>query len=242
MKRLLCSLLAALLLITLFAACGAQTEQTDTADDGRISVVTTIFPPYDFIRQIAGDAVSVTMLLPPGSESHDFDPTLSDAALVDSADLFIYIGGETDRNWVPGLLDSVGEIKTVALTDCVTLNEEELVEGMQEEDHDHKAEAVSYDEHVWTSPKNAMQIVAVLCNALCELDPDHADLFRSNADAYLDELRALDADLTAKSAGMQVCGVYDESSKDYVDQMKAATDFYIYDFQELLLLETGKKA
>ena len=205
MKRLLCSLLAALLLITLFAACGAQTEQPDNTDDGRISVVTTIFPPYDFIRQIAGDAVSVTMLLPPGSESHDFDPTLSDAALVERADLFIYIGGETDRNWVPDLLASVSETKTVALTDCVTLNEEEHIEGMQEEDHDHdhthdEAEA-AYDEHVWTSPKNAIQIVEVLCDALCELDPDHADLYRSNTEAYLDELRTLDADLTAMVEG-----------------------------------------
>lgn len=205
MKRLLCSLLAALLLMTLFAGCGEQTEQPDGTDDGRLSVVTTIFPPYDFIRQIAGDAVSVTMLLSPGNESHDFDPTLSDAALVDGADLFVYVGGETDKNWVPDLLDSVSDTRTVALTDCVTLNEEEHVEGMQEEDHDHdhthdEAEA-AYDEHVWTSPKNAMQIVEVLCDALCELDPNNADLYRSNTAAYLDELRTLDADLTAMVAG-----------------------------------------
>ena len=205
MKRLLCSLLAALLLITLLSACGEQTEQPNHTDDGRLSVVTTIFPPYDFIRQIAGDAVSVTMLLSPGNESHDFDPTLSDAALVDGADLFVYVGGETDRSWVPGLLDSVGETRTIALTDCVTLNEEEHVEGMQEEDHDHdhthdETEA-AYDEHVWTSPKNAMQIVEVLCDALCELDPNNADLYTRNTAAYLDELRTLDADLTTMVAG-----------------------------------------
>lgn len=202
MKRVLCSLLAALLLITLFAGCGEQTEQPDNAEDNRLSVVTTIFPPYDFIRQIAGDAVSVTMLLSPGNESHDFDPTLSDAALVDSADLFVYIGGETDRNWVPDLLDSVSDTRTVALTDCVTLSEEEHIEGMQEEDHDHEHETEpAYDEHVWTSPKNAMQIVEVLRDALCELDPDNADLYKSNTETYLDELRALDADLTAMVAG-----------------------------------------
>lgn len=204
MKRLLCVLMAALLLSLSLAGCGKSNAQPETADTGsadgqKLNIVTTIFPPYDFIRQIAGDTVSLTMLLSPGNESHDFEPTLSDAALVDAADLFVYIGGESDQNWVPDLLASVDNLDTVALTDCVALNEEQIVEGMQEE-HETETEAadgVSYDEHVWTSPKNAIQIVQVLCDKLCALSPDNADLYQENTAAYLEDLRTLDADLEA---------------------------------------------
>ena len=196
MKRLLCGLVAALLLIVLFTGCGESSDSADhsTASAQKLNIVTTIFPPYDFIRQFAGDTVSVTMLLAPGDESHDFEPTLSDAATVEAADLFVYIGGESDQNWVPDLLASVSDPNTLALTDCVTLNEEETVEGMQEEHGAEETEMPAYDEHVWTSPKNAMQIVQALCDALCTLDPDHAALYQSNTASYLAELRALDAD------------------------------------------------
>ena len=204
MKRLLCGLVAALFLSTLLAGCGNTDKQTNTAkdtatSDQKLNIVTTIFPPYDFIRQIAGDTVSLTMLLSPGDESHDFEPTLSDAATVENADLFVYIGGESDQNWVPDLLVSVSDPNTIALTDCVTLNEEEAVEGMQEE-HEHEekeTEGPSYDEHVWTSPKNAIKIVQALCDALCALAPDNADLYQANTEAYLEELHTLDTDLEA---------------------------------------------
>ncbi|MGI6013217.1 MAG: metal ABC transporter substrate-binding protein [Oscillospiraceae bacterium] len=202
MKHWLCGLLAALLLAALLVGCGATDKPSDatgdsTASDGKLNVVTTIFPPYDFVRQIAGDAVSLTMLLSPGNESHDFEPTLSDAATVEAADLFVYIGGESDENWVPDLLASVSDTNTLALTDCVSLNEEETVEGMQKEQEAEEAEGVAYDEHVWTSPKNAIKIVQALCDALCSLDPDNADLYQTNTAAYVEELHALDADFEA---------------------------------------------
>ena len=200
MKRRLCGFFSALLLIILLVGCGTtdkpsstETEKS-TVSGKKLNVVTTIFPPYDFVRQIAGDAVSLTMLLSPGNESHDFVPTLTDTATVQNSDLFIYIGGESDQNWVPDLLASVNTVNTVALTDCVSLSEEEVVEGMQEEHEEEEPTGVAYDEHVWTSPKNAIRIVQTLCDTLCSLDPDNADLYQTNTEAYLEELRALDTD------------------------------------------------
>jgi zinc transport system substrate-binding protein len=108
--------------------------------DGKIDVVTTIFPPYDFVRAIAGDKVNLTMLLPPAAESHSFEPTIQDIIKVQNSDVFIYVGGESDE-WVDRILDSMdtSRMKIITLMDCVEVVEELVVEGMQDEEegHDH---------------------------------------------------------------------------------------------------------
>lgn len=174
-------------------SCGDSLGQKN--EDGKLSVVTTIFPQYDFVRQIAGDNVQLTMLLKPGAESHTYEPTPQDIVKIQECDLFIYNGGEGDV-WVDSILESLDKkVDTIALMDCVETVEEEIVEGMQEEEHDHEHEDEAepeLDEHVWTSPVNAEKIVSVISEKLCEKDNDNAETYKTNTDKYLSELEKLD--------------------------------------------------
>ncbi len=191
MKRRIALLLSMLLLLCALA-CG-----TPKTDDGRPKVVCTIFPQYDFVRQIAGDRVNLVMLSKPGSEVHGFDPSLSEMSMILDCDLFVYVGGETDR-WVDDLLSKNGkDLNAVALVDLVDTVDEEMRPGMQGEAED-KPET---DEHVWTSPKNAIRIVDGLTDALCALLPDEADAMKANAEAYVKELESLDSDFQTVMAG-----------------------------------------
>jgi len=190
------------LMWTMPLPAGGKREAADEngiAMNGAVNVVTTIFPPFDFVRAVAGDKVNLKMLLPPGAESHSFEPTPQDIIAIHNSRIFIYVGGESDE-WVNRILESVdtSRIKIVSLMDCVEVVEEEVVEGMQEEPSALADESLSeedeveYDEHVWTSPRNAALIVEKITNALCEVDSDNADFYRRNAAAYLKELDALD--------------------------------------------------
>lgn len=112
---------------------GGHREQNKTNENGRLSVVTTIFPPYDFVREIAGDCVDLKMLLKPGEESHSYEPTPQDMIAIENSDVFIYVGGENDV-WVEDILSSMPDKDRVSirLLDCVETEEEEHVEGMKE--------------------------------------------------------------------------------------------------------------
>lgn len=187
--------------------CGADRGENES-DDGKISVVTTIFPQYDFVRQIAGDSVDLKMLLKPGEETHSYEPTPQDIIAIQNSDIFIYVGGENDA-WVEDILDSMPKagMVTLKLMDCVDTLEEEHVEGMQEqpghthedeedahhEDKEEEAHSVhEIDEHVWTSPVNASQIVEQIKDLLVESDPDNEQVYEANAAAYEEELAELD--------------------------------------------------
>ncbi len=186
-KRLFALLLCALALLS-SVACGGEAKPKD-----KPVVIATIFPQYDFIRQIAGDRVELHMLAKPGTEIHGFDPSLSEMTEILSCDLFVYVGGETDR-WVDDLLKKNGrDLNAVALVDLCDTVDEECVPGMQGT----AEEEPEADEHVWTSPGNAIRIVEGLTDALCALLPDEADAMRANAAAYRKELTALDADFRA---------------------------------------------
>lgn len=196
MKKFFAILIALSLALSL-AACGEAPE----ADNGGISVVATTFAPYDFARQLVGDMGTVSMLLPPGSESHSYEPTPKDILEIQNADVFIYVGGESDA-WVTDVLESVGEgVRAVTLMDCVELLEEETVEGMEAEVHDHEhgeqGHEAEYDEHVWTSPRNAALICEKIAAALCEADPANASVYNANLAVYSAELAKLDAAFTA---------------------------------------------
>jgi zinc transport system substrate-binding protein len=130
-------------LVSFAAALPAGGRRDAGKGNGKINVVTTIFPPYDFVREIAGDKVNLTMLLQPGAESHSFEPTPQDIIKVQNCDIFIYVGGESDA-WVERILDSIdtSRMEIVTLMDCVEVVEELVVEGMQDEEegHDHSHE------------------------------------------------------------------------------------------------------
>jgi zinc transport system substrate-binding protein len=186
-----------LICICSFAIAGGNKDNQNT--NGKITVTTTIFPPYDFTRAIAGDKVNLTMLLPPGAESHSFEPTPRDIIGIQNSSVFIYIGGESDA-WVDRILDSMdtGKIKIIKLMDTVDVVEEEIVEGMEEEE---EAPLLAlgiepepeYDEHIWTSPKNAVRMVRAITEALCDTDAAHTDFYRNNAVSYIAKLNELDA-------------------------------------------------
>ena len=197
--RFFVGLLAALLL----SACAAP-----PADDGRLRVVTTLFPYYDLARAVAGQYADVTLLLAPGREAHSFEPTPMDAVRIAGANVFLCNGGESEL-WVEELLESAGENIAVVLRgmDAVDAREEELVEGMQlapsvhEHGHEHEHEhddgdGVEYDEHIWTSPKNAVLLLDAVCDALCRADEAHAEAYRKNAENYRGQLVSLDEELT----------------------------------------------
>ncbi|MDR0403726.1 MAG: metal ABC transporter substrate-binding protein [Treponema sp.] len=186
MKKL--AFFAAVLIIPgLFVSCEKKPEP-----DRGISVVTTIFAPYDFVKAITGGKVELSMLLKPGAESHSYEPTPQDIIAIRNSDIFIYVGGESDE-WVEEVLESIddAEMEIITLMDCVDLVEEEIVEGMEEEDVEE--EGIAYDEHVWTSPANARRIVEKISAALRAADPANADVYRANAEAYKKELEGLDA-------------------------------------------------
>ena len=205
---------------------GQQTEQNggkeqNTEENKKISVVATIFPQYDFVRQIAGENVELKMLLKPGEETHSYEPTPQDIIAIQNSDLFIYVGGENDA-WVEDILESMPDNgrTTLKLVDCVDTVEEEHVEGMKEErghdhdDHDnhdeddaeHEEDEADHeehgqedthsvheiDEHVWTSPVNAVKIVEQIKEELCELDPENVSVYEENAEAYVEQLKELD--------------------------------------------------
>ncbi|MDR1506832.1 MAG: metal ABC transporter substrate-binding protein [Treponema sp.] len=186
---------AVLMILGIFTAC----EKPRAPDEG-LTIVTTIFAPYDFVKAIAGDRARLTMLLKPGSESHSFEPTPQDIIAIQNSDLFIYVGGESDE-WVEQVLESIDQEKTnmriITLMDCVDVVEEEVVEGMEEEEEE---EGIAYDEHVWTSPANAKRIVEKISAALSAADPENAGFYRANTDAYFAELDTLDAGFRSVAA------------------------------------------
>ncbi len=200
MKRIF-SLLLALALSLSLCACAAPAEK---ADDGKLQIVTTLFPYYDFARAIVGDRADVTLLLSPGREAHSFEPTPLDAVTISESDVFLYNGGEGEY-WVDSMLGAAGEnIAVIArMMDYVDALDEEYVEGMQgADDHDydghdhedeHDSDEVEYDEHIWTSPKNAVILCRAVCNAICKADPANEDFYRANCGDYCAQIEALDA-------------------------------------------------
>ena len=187
-----------------------------------LRVVATIFPQFDFIRQIAGDRVELSMLLSPGAESHGFEPTPRDVISIYGADLLVYVGGHGDV-WVDPILASIGrdDMRTVALIDLVDAvmvdhhhhghdhghdhhhHDHDHGHDHHHHDHDHRHDhghhhhhEPHYDEHVWTCPRNAILIVEELVAVLAELDPSNAYYFNENANTFIAQLQDLDRDFT----------------------------------------------
>lgn len=191
MKKTLSITILLAMLCALLSGCGAQSEPEGEG----ISVVATVFSPYDFARQLVGERGEVTLLLPPGSEAHSYEPSPKDIIEIQNCDLFIYVGGVSDA-WVSDVLESVGgEVRTVTLMDCVELLEEEHVEGMEVDEDEHEGE-IEYDEHVWTSPRNAELICEKIAAALCEVDPEGAEEYGTALESYCAQLDELDAAFT----------------------------------------------
>ena len=216
MKKAISILLAVVLMTGCLSACGSGSRQP-AADTGKLQIVTTIFPEYDWVRNILGDnpaKADVTMLLDTGVDLHSFQPTAADILKISKCDLFIYVGGESDE-WVADALKEATnrDMLVIDLLNVLggAVKEEELVEGMQEEEHEDEeeqgedhGEEVEYDEHVWLSLRNAAVLVDSISDALGKLDPDHAESYKQNSAAYIEKLNALDAEYRAAVSGASV--------------------------------------
>lgn len=224
------------LIFALFAGiligCGEQTEVEKEQTEEKLHVVCTIFPEYDWLRQVVGEEnglFEIELLLKNGTDLHNYQPTAADMATIADCDMFVYVGGES-AGWVEDALENIGNPETKVLNLCEILEgylqEEEHIEGMQdihhhhdeetceeeyhhdeetcEEEHHHEENA--YDEHVWLSLRNAGFIVQEFCDAVSELDPEHAEIYQTNSGSYLEQIGALD-----------------EEFQDMVDQAKRDT-------------------
>ncbi len=245
MKKCFAVVMAAVLSLGVLSACGnaGTSENTDTkeeatlskldnqaaseeasqkAEDAKISVVTTIFPEYDWVKVISGDAsdnVDISMLLDNGVDLHSFQPTADDIMKIATCDMFIYVGGESDE-WVEDALKEATnkDMVVINLLDVLggNVKEEEVIEGMEaEEEHEHgeehedsdeheheegdeheegEEEEVEYDEHVWLSLSNASLICDAIADGLSKVDPDNAGTYAENANAYKQKLMTLDSE------------------------------------------------
>ena len=176
----------------------------------KMSIVTTIFPEYDWVMNILGekkDNADVTLLLDNGIDLHSYQPTPKDIVTISKCDLFIYVGGESDE-WVDDALKQAinKDMKVINLMETLgdAVKEEEVIEGMEEEDHDHdheegedhdheEEEEVEYDEHVWLSLKNAEVIVKEIGKSLSVIDKENADYYNGNVTTYVNKLKDLDS-------------------------------------------------
>ncbi len=224
--------LTALLLLTALAGCGRV-----PAGDAEFSVVSTIFPQYDWVRQILGDRadnMELTLLLGDGIDLHSYQPTVEDIAKISECDMFIYVGGESDL-WIADALEEVTNPDMIVINLLEATGDaaktEELVEGMQEDEHDHGDEEDHeedhegdeheedhegedheedhvgeevLDEHVWLSLKNAETLCIAIADALSDMDAGHADTYKANLETYLEKLQSMDGEYRSAADGAAV--------------------------------------
>ena len=187
MKKIIILLIV---LSCLFAGCGKEKNST------KYNIVTTSFPCYDFARSVIKDVddISVEMLLKPGSETHDFEPTPQDIISIKNSDIFIYIGGESDE-WIDDILKDLDKDKTkiIRLMDVVELYEEETTDGMEEDEKDE--EDIEYDEHIWTSPINAIKLINKIKEEIITIDNSNKEKYEENANNYINEISSIDKEI-----------------------------------------------
>ncbi len=193
MKKRAISILCLLLIILL--ALPLSSCQKEAEDDGRIKIVCTLFPQYDWLKNVVGDSdnIELSLIIANGSDPHSYQPTAADILTISNCDMIVFLGGDSDT-WVQEALDRAknDKIKKIALTelDGVTLHNVSASSGGHSHEHEHNHGA--FDEHIWLSLKNAIAITEHLSSALCELDVQNAAKYTENAKAYTDKLIALD--------------------------------------------------
>ena len=183
---------SAVLILLNLCACGG----TATTESGKIKVVCTVFPIYDWTREIAGDKAEIIWLTENGTDMHSFQPSASDMVKIAECDILVYIGGESDK-WVDEAVKQYQNEKRtlINLTSLLggSLKEEEHIEGMQEE-HEQGEEEAEYDEHIWLSLKNAALFADAIADSLADKDPENAEFYKENARNYTEKLTVLDGE------------------------------------------------
>lgn len=179
------------IILTLFFITGCKRDN----ESSKINIVTTNFPSYDFARAITKGVkdINVKMIVKPGTEIHHYEPSPKDIINIKNSDLFIYVGGDSDE-WIDDVLKSIDTKKTkvVKLIDLVNVVEEELIDGMEEDDEGKDEEEKKYDEHVWTSPKNAITILNKLNDIIIKINPSNSSYFNNNTNSYIEKISKID--------------------------------------------------
>lgn len=203
MRRIISAILAAVVFVSCFSLASCSSNNDSAESEDKVKVVTTIFPVYDWARNVAGEEnsnVDITMLLDSGVDLHNYQPSSEDILKISDCDVFIYVGGESDE-WVESALKKAEnkDMVTLNLTEALgdMAKEEESIEGMQEEededessDHEHEAE---YDEHIWLSLKNAAVLTDAIKDAMCDADSSNKELYESKAEEYIGRISELDS-------------------------------------------------
>ena len=186
----------------------SSVAESNSEETKKLSIVTTIFPAYDWVKQVVGDNknVEISFLIDKGVDLHSYQASAADIAKITDSDLFVYVGGESD-DWAEDIIKENPNLKYINMVDSIgeAALAEELVEGMQdEEEHDNESEEHAneegeheegeeeIDEHVWLSIKNAETIVSAIEAKLAEIDPDNKAEYEKNANDYLAKLDELD--------------------------------------------------
>lgn len=199
MKKIISAVLVAVMLISFVSCSSNKQENKKTA---QFSVVTTIFPFYDFAKNIVGDKMDVKLLIKPGKSAHDYknNITIADLSTIHNSDIFVYCGGETDSfiETSDGFTDR-NKNHNIRAMDFVDTYDEEVVEGMQEEEHnddDHSSEEKhkETDEHIWTNPLNVIKICDKITDLAKEIDKENSSYYEENNKKYSDKLKKLDND------------------------------------------------
>ena len=196
-KKIILSILAIAIIfgIIAFLAIGGK---RNTTEDAKIKIVASNFASYDFLRAIIGDneEIELTFLLGPGKDAHSYDPTAGDLIKIQNADLFVYVGGEMEK-WADKVLESTDSNgkEIICISDFVEKMEEKEVDGAEDEHHDeeHEHEEGAFDEHIWTSPANAIKMCEALEKAVEKMDPANASTYKKNSDAYIAKIREVDS-------------------------------------------------
>ena len=170
--------------------CSEKKENNQPKTENKLNIVCTIFPPFDFAREIAGDKAEIKRIIEPGIESHGYEPTLQDIAAIDNCDIIIYVGGNTD-SWVEKIIknSSKKDKKIIKFLDII----EPL--ALDEEHHQGQHQPSDIDEHVWTSPKNAIVLIEKISEAICEIDKENNEFYKYNTENYLKEIENLHNEL-----------------------------------------------
>lgn len=197
MKKIFKMIIVTIMIFSVVSLTGCNNTKKE---DNKLTIITTSFPGYDLARAITKDSknINVKMLLKPGAEMHSYEPTPQDIKDIKKSSIFIYVGGDSDE-WINDVLKSidVNSTKVIKLMDLVNVVEEEHVEGMEEheeqEEHEEEEEEVEYDEHVWTSPKNAITIINKLKDEVIKIDSSSKELYDNNTNSYVSKLNEIDS-------------------------------------------------
>lgn len=194
LKKIVLIVLLIIIILFFLGIVLIKNNKSTQENDNKINIVASNFACYDFLRAIIGDSEKIELiyLLGAGKDTHSYEPTSGDLITIQNSDLFVYVGGEME-NWVDKVLDSLGEkeLKTVCISDYVKTIEEQEIDGAEPEEEEEEEGA--FDEHIWTSPENAILMINNLEKAIEEIDSENSQIYKANSESYIAQINDVDA-------------------------------------------------